>query len=209
MLYNVLSQERPHTRPARFADKGAGRRHRVQGRDNQGEVMTFSVDFLPGLEDERGSTSPVYVADRYARPQQTWTQPLMQPIASYDVERKHAPLISREGMSLRAAVTFLVTLVFVLGLGTGMYWGRVGMKNREVDNKRARIENIREMNYNVEAAIAQSASEVNVAISAVQMGMISARGVNVIYLDAPVDAIYTNPVSGMLNGEYTSSAAAK
>ena len=39
-------------------------------------------------------------------------------------------------------------------------------------------------------------------ISAVEMGMISARGVKVIYLTAPETAVMSNPGTGTLSAEY-------
>ena len=203
MLYNAL--ERPHTRPAKWVDKGARRKPRMQERDTSGEVMTFSVDFLPGFSDERGSMTPVYVADRCARPQQSWTQPTQQPISAFDTESKRAPLFGHEGMNLRAAVSLLLALIIALLAVTAFSYGEVCRINREVNTSRERIETLKKMSYDIEKQIAQSASEINVTISAVEMGMISARGVNVIYLKAPETAVMSNPGTGTLSAEYLSA----
>lgn len=200
MLYNAL--ERPHTRPAKWMDKGSSRRPRMQERNNRGEVMSFSVDFLPGFSDERGSMTPVYVADRCARPQQGWTQPMQRPISPLDTERKHAPLISRDGMNCRMGVSLLLLLSIVMLAILAFSYGEICSINRDVNTARERIEMLRNMSYDIEAQIAQSASEVNVTISAVEMGMISARGVNVIYLRAPEAAVMSNPGTGTLSAEY-------
>lgn len=200
MLYNAL--ERPHTRPSKWMDKGGRRKPRMQERDTRGEVMSFSVDFLPGFSDERGSMTPVYVADRCARPQQSWTQPTQQPISALDTERKRAPLISYDGVNLRAGVSLLLALIIVMLAVTAFSYGEISSINREVNTARERIEALKSMSYDIEAQIAQSASEINVTISAVEMGMISARGVNVIYLQAPETAVMSNPGTGTLSAEY-------
>lgn len=200
MLYNAL--ERPHTRPAKWMDKGSRRKPRMQGRDNRGEVMSFSVDFLPGFSDERGSMTPVYVADRCDRPQRGWTQPTQQPVTAFDTERKHAPLFSHEGVNLRAGVSLLLAVMIVMLAVVAVSYGEISSINRDVNASRERIEALQGMCYDTEARIAQSASEINVTISAVEMGMISARGVNVIYLQAPEAAVMSNPGTGMLSAEY-------
>ena len=164
--------------------------------------MSFSVDFLPGFSDERGSMTPVYVADRCARPQQSWTQPMQQPISPLDTERKHAPLISHEGVNLRAGVSLLLAMVIVMLAVVAVSYGEISSINREVNVARERIETLQSMSYDIEAQIARSASEINVTISAVEMGMISARGVNVIYLQAPEAAVMSNPGTGTLSAEY-------
>ena len=200
MLYNAL--ERPHTRPSKWMDKGTSRKPRMQGRDNRREVRSFSVDFLPGFSDERGSMTPVYVADRCARPQQGWTQPTQRPVTAFDADRKRAPLISRDGVNLHAGMGLLVALVIALLAVMAVSYGEISRINREVNVSRDRIAALQSMSYDVEAQIAQSASEINVTISAVEMGMISARGVQVIYLRAPEAAVMSNPGTGTLSAEY-------
>ena len=200
MLYNVL--ERPHTRPSRFVDKGARRRPRLQERDTRGEVMSFSVDFLPGFSDERGSMTPVYVADRCGRPQQSWTQPMQQPISPFDTDRTRPRLMSREGVSLRAGVALLLAVTLVMLGVVALSYGEISVINREINVARERTATLQEMCYGIEAQIASSASEIKVTTSAVEMGMISARGVNVIYLKAPETAVMSNPGTGTLSAEY-------
>ena len=200
MLYN--GRERPHTRPAKWVDKGGRRKPRMQERNTHGDVMSFSVDYLPGFSDDRGSTTPVYVADRCARPQQGWTQPTQRPITAFYTERKRAPLFSHEGMNLRVAVRLLIALFFVLAGVCAFSYGKVAEINRETNVSLARIETLKRMSYDIEKQIADSASEINVTISAVEMGMISARGVNVIYLKAPETAVMSNPGTGTLSAEY-------
>ena len=200
MLYNAL--ERPYTRPAKWMDKGGRRKPRMQERDTRGEVMSFSVDFLPGFSDERGSMTPVYVADRCARPQQGWTQPTQKPVSAFDTERKHAPLFGHEGVNLRVGMSLLLAAIIVMLAVWACSYGEISRINREMNVARERIESLKSMSYDIEAQIARSASEINVTISAVEMGMISARGVNVIYLQAPETAVMSNPGTGTLSAEY-------
>lgn len=206
MLYNVLSQERPYTRPARFVDKGARRKPRMQERDTKGEVMTFSVDFLPGFSDERGSTTPVYVADRFSHPQQSWTQPNARPVSTFDTDRGRAALISREGVNLRLGVgMILLAIILALALMASSY-GQVMRINHEVNTMRDRISDLSNRSAAVKAQIDMESSEIKVSASAREMGMISARGVNVIYLKAPETAVMSNPGTGMLGSEYLSAS---
>lgn len=200
MLYNVLSQERPHTRPSRFVD-GGRRRPRVQSR--RAEVMSFSVD-LPEYSDVRGAMAPVYVADRYARPQTTWTQPGQQPV-NIDTERREAPLISLDGMRVGAALILLAVVgVILLGIWS-MSFRQLLETNAMIDANRSRIDEINRNCAEVETRIAASASEINVPISAVEMGMVSAKGVKVIYLNVPASATFGNPAMGMMTGDYLAS----
>ena len=57
-------------------------------------------------------------------------------------------------------------------------------------------------NEELETQLAMSAAEVNVSYQAVQMGMISSKGVNVIYLTAPENAdMILSTQSGGVTGE--------
>lgn len=203
MLYN--GRERLYTRPAKWMDKGGSRKPRMQERDTRGEVMTFSVDFLPGFSDERGSMTPVYVADRCSRPQQSWTQPVRQPVSPFDTDRKRAPLFSRDGVNLRAGVGLLLAVLVIMLAVTAISYGQISIINRQVNTARDRIASMQDACYNLEKEIAEHASEINVTISAVGMGMISARGVDVIYLTAPQTAVMTNVSTGTLSAEYLGS----
>ncbi|MCH5286286.1 MAG: hypothetical protein J1E43_02600 [Christensenellaceae bacterium] len=200
MLYSAL--ERPHTRPSKWVDKGGRRKPRMQERDTRGEVMTFSVDFLPGFSDERGSMTPVYVADRCPRPQQAWTQPTQRPVSAFDTDRKRAPLISSEGISVRAGMGLLLAVLIVMLGVVAISYGQISSINRDANVARERVATLQEMCYEIEAEIARNASEINVSRSAVQMGMISARGMDVIYLTAPETAVMSNPGTGMLSADY-------
>lgn len=202
MLYNA--RERRYTRPSKWMDKGSRRKPRMQERDNRGEVMSFSVDFLPGFSDERGSMTPVYVADRCARPQQGWTQPTQRPITAFDTERRSAPLISHEGVNQWAGVWLLIAIAFILALVFAFSFAEVHKMSREVNQSHDHIAVIQQQIADLERTIAETASERNVSASAVEMGMISARGVDVIFLKAPETAM-SNPGTGTLSAEYLSA----
>ena len=199
MLYNAL--ERPHTKPSKWVAGGRRkpRTPRTQASNIRREIMSFSVDFLPGISDERGSMSPVYVDDRYPRPQQPWTQPSQRPVSTFDTDRGRAPLFSREGMSLGAGIGLLIAVFILLaGVAVGSY-AEVIHVNQKVNVARDRIATLQEMCYDLETEIAMNVSEINVSRSAVEMGMISARGMDVIYLTAPETAVMSNPGTGMLS----------
>ena len=112
MMYNMFSPERAHTRPSRFAGK---RRVPLSAqRRGRNEVMSFSVDFLPGWSDERGSAAPVYVDQRRekTRPYQA---PLQQPVVG-DFDTARIRPVSAEGMRASTAVLLLVIMLFTLGV---------------------------------------------------------------------------------------------
>ena len=199
MLYNAM--ERPHTRPSKFVDKGTRRKPRMQGRDTRGEVMTFSVD-LPGFSDERGSMTPVYVADRCARPQQSWTQPMQRPVSALDTDRKRVPLIGREGVNLRLGMALILAALFALMLMAAVSYGRIIRLNYDVNTLRDKISDYGRQSEIIRQQIDTESSEISVTLSAVEMGMISARGVDVIYLTAPESAVMSNPGTGTLSAEY-------
>lgn len=207
MLYNVLSQERPHTRPSRFVyNRSASRRPRSQGRDPRSDIMTFSVEEARGFSDERGSMTPVDVADLWNRTHPNMKAPTQQPVSAFDTGRGRAPLVSRDGMNLRAGIGLLLTVIVLLLAVVAVSYGQIASINQEANTARARVDALKDMCDDIREEIAQSATEINIAISAVNMGMISARGVEVIYLTAPETAVMSNPDSGLFSIEYLSAS---
>lgn len=208
MLYNLLSPERRHTRPSKFVDRGSRRPQRPQGRHerrdryDRRELMTFSVDFLPGFSDERGSTAPVYVADRYSKPQQSWTQPMQQPVSPFETERRRAPIISREGVRLRAGVGMLLAVLILMAGTVAITCGQTIRLNHQTNVDGAAVDDIDKMCEVIEKQIAEGESEVNVTTGAVALGMVYVRNTSVIYLTVPENATYSNPGTGTLSAEY-------
>lgn len=190
MMYNPTDRDAYH--PAGAVERRTRRsRSSRWDRDTAAEVMSFSVDQLPGEEaDEQGSASQTYVADHFPHLSHSWSQPIVQQV-SQDSRRMRP--VTREGINRRAGVAVLLAAgVLLLGI-TAVSYGQISVIGREANNARERIEGIREQCYQVERKIADSATELNITTSAVELGMVSSRGVDVIYLEVPSDATYSNP----------------
>lgn len=199
MLYNVWSQERPHTRPSRFVAKGGHRSPRAQSRDARRGIITISAD-LPALSDDRGSLTPAYLADRCSRPQ-SMKKPMQEPVSPFEMDRRRT-LVSREGVNLRVGMGIILTALCAMVLAVALTIGGTSAINKQINDSAQRAEELRKMSYDLEVKIAAGESEIQVSATAVQMGMISARGMDVIQLTAPEAAIMTNPGTGTLTAEY-------
>jgi len=139
------------------------------------------------------------VADR-VRCSSTSPVPTSRAITSMDTGR--VPTVSRDGVKLPAILTMLVLLALVFG---GIKLGYHVNISDAAKQTSANMSAVRLVERNCEEAeleIAQCVSEINIATSAIDMGMISSRGVDVIYLSAPEGATYTVPADSILYGEY-------
>lgn len=191
-------------RKARFVGTGYGFGDygKVSARNIRAERMTSSVS-LPFM-DEDPCTPPAYgagtmgVSPRRRVQRSDRYQPA---VGSHDTGC--VPAISRDGVSGSMACVLLVCLIFSLGVAYLVGRSQVIEAGKRVSSMESRIEDITQMNEELETQLAASASEVNVGYEAVQLGMISARGVDVIYLNAPDDADITLAGAGTsLSGEH-------
>lgn len=179
---------------------GPGGYGRVSPRNIRAERMTSSVS-LPFMEEQGAqsvydaSTMGVmrerrYRADRY-RPA----------LGRQDTGR--IPPFSRDGVSGVTACVLLVALFFTLGIACLVNRSHVIEASKRVRAMEQRIEEITLANENLETELATRAASVNVGYEAAQMGMISSKGVNVVYLRAPEAANMTLAGSaGYLTGEH-------
>lgn len=197
MMYNMFSPERAHTRPSRFAGK---RRAPLSAqRRGRNEVMSFSVDFLPGWSDERGSTAPVYVDQRRER-NNTYQIPVQQPVGDFDTARIRP--VSAEGMRASTAVLLLVIMLFALGVTWLTYRSRMIEVGKDIDSDAVRATQLQQQAADMERQIAESTTDISIAEMARDMGMRSSKGVDVVYLTAPENAVCIPANDGTFTGTY-------
>ncbi|MBQ7865350.1 MAG: hypothetical protein IJ350_03195 [Clostridia bacterium] len=196
----MLLIPRVFKRKARFVGEGfkPGDYGKVAARNIRSERMTSSVE-LPFMED-----TSVFDANTMGveRRRNRRSDRHHEAVGRNDTGR--APAVGHEGMSGTAACVALVCLIAVLGVTFLVGRSNVIEAGKKANELQQRIEEISLMNEGIETQLAVSASEVNVGYEAVQMGMISAKGVDVIYLNAPEAANMqlTGGATAALNGEY-------
>lgn len=178
----MLLIPRVFKRRARFLGKGfrPGDYGKVAPRALRGERMTSSVE-LPFMDAE--SVFDASTMGATARQRNRRSDRYRPAIGTHDTGR--APAVGHEGMSGPAACAALVCLISVLGIACLV--GRSGVieAGKKADDLQRRIEEVSLTNEGLETQLAITASEVNVGYEAVQLGMISAKGVDVIYLTGP------------------------
>jgi len=198
----MLPLHRLFRRKARFVGEGfkPGDYGKVVTRNIRAERMTSSVS-LPFMEDAYGAS--VYSADTMGvSRRKTRRSDKYQPaVSSHDTGR--IPAVGREGLSGAAACVAIVTLICVLGVACLVDRSHVIEAAKRVSILESRIEEMNRTNAELETEVAMTASGLNVGYEAVQMGMISAKGVDVIYLSAPEAANMTIAnVNNAMTGEY-------
>lgn len=181
----MLPIPRIFKRRARFVGQGfrTGNYAKPAPRALRCERMTSSVD-LPFMEPESiFDASTMGTARQHARRSDRYRPA----VSTHDTGR--VPAVGHEGMSGPAACAALMCLIAVLGIACLV--GRSGVieAGKKANDLQKRIEDVTLSNESLETQLAISASEVNVGYEAVQLGMISAKGVDVIYLSGPDDAV--------------------
>lgn len=202
MMYNVLSPERAHTRPSRFAGKRRTPAAHPVDRAH-GEVMTFSVDALPGWSDERGSVAPVYVADRNEPVRSYQAAPAAQITSSFDTARIRT--ISREGMRASTALLLAVVMLMATGVIWLAYRIQIGEVAREIDGNRVKIATLEAQAEGISQSIVERTTDISIAEMARDMGMIYSRSQNSVYLTAPENAVCTPYNDTVLASGYLAS----
>lgn len=181
----MLPIPRVFKRRAHFAGQGYQKGNYIKPapRALRYERMTSSVD-LPFMDEES-----IYDASTMGTcRQRTRRSDKYRPaVGTHDTGR--APAVGHEGMSGPAACVALACLVVVLGVACLVGRSEVIEAGKKANGLQKRIEDVTLSNESLETQLAISASEVNVGYEAVQLGMISAKGVDVIYLSGPDDAV--------------------
>lgn len=194
----MLLIPRVFKRKARFVGQGfvAGDYGKVSARNIRSERMTSSVS-LPFMEDDAIYDANTMGVERRRNRRSDKYHPA---VGTHDTGR--IPPVSRDGLSGPAACVALVCLISLLGIACLVDRSNVIEAGKRVSTMETRIEEMGLINEGLETQLAVSASEVNVGYEAVQLGMISAKGVDVIYLSAPEAANMTIAnVDNTLTGE--------
>lgn len=168
-------------RKARFVGEGfkPGDYGKVATRNLRSQRMTSSVE-LPFMDAEAiYDASTMGVSHRRSRRSDKYHPP----VGAYDTGR--APAVGREGLTASAACLTLVCLFSLLGIIFLVGRSNVIEAGKKADDIQRRIDEVILVNEGLETQLALTASEINVGYEAVQMGMISAKGVDVIYLNGP------------------------
>lgn len=185
-------------RKARFVGEGfkPGDYGKVAARNIRSERMTSSVE-LPFMNAEG-----IYDANTMGveRRRSRRSDKYHNAVGRYDTGR--APAVGHEGMSGPAACAALVCLIAVLGVIFLVGRSNVIEVGKKANELQQRIEEIGLINEGLETQLAVRASEVNVGYEAVQMGMISAKGVDVIYLSGPEAQIQIAGKGTSMTSEY-------
>lgn len=168
-------------RKARFVGEGfkPGDYGKVAARNIRSERMTSSVE-LPFMNAEGIFDANTMGVERRRNRRSDRHH---NAVGRHDTGR--VPAVGHEGMSGPAACAALVCLIAVLGVIFLVGRSNVIEVGKKANELQQRIEEIGLINEGLETQLAVSASEVNVGYEAVQMGMISAKGVDVIYLSGP------------------------
>ena len=165
---------------------------KVADKNLRGERMTCSA-YVPQLQDEGVYYYANPIPDQPARPRRRRSE-RHSAVGSHDTGRIR--LIGREGVKGTLACVMLAVLICTLGIAGLVGRSQVIEAGKRVNDMQSRIEAVNRRNEELETELALSAAEVNVSYQAVQMGMISAKGVNVIYLTAPEEANLILSASG-------------
>ncbi len=183
MTTPMRNRMRRHTRPADFVSKSRQAEAMTYGRPG-GRSFSFTGEF-PDLADQQ----PVEAKSRRREYTTGHSTGSYHAIRQDDTAR--VPAIGRHGVSLMTGVAMFAAAIMVIGLVMGVQLQQRDAVLDDIARKQDRINVLTVECANTERSIASQSNDVNIRQEAVQMGLISARGVNVQYLEAPKDAVIT------------------
>ena len=172
---------RVFTRKARF--KGEWGRVATVGIGHERISVAPSVR-LNQVTADRDSSLAYKEIDLRRNPRSRRHEQPAEPIRSDHVTAP-IPVISATGMRRNAGVATAAIFCFLLGVLFLIRLSDMTETSKAVSNLQARIEQVSQSNDQLESSLATLTSEVNVGYEAAKLGMISANGVDVIYVMAP------------------------
>ncbi len=174
---------RRHTRPADFVSKARQAEALTFSRPG-GCAFSFNGEF-PDMADQQ----PVEAKSRrrsYTAGHNT---------GSYEAirrdEARRMPPVNKHGVHVLPALVMLMALMVGLGSVLLVQMGQRNAVQSAINYKQDRINVLTVACASTERDIASQSNDVNIRQEAVRMGLISSKGVNVMYLDAPEDAVIT------------------
>jgi len=171
-----------HTKPAAYADK----RQQRAARMNRPGAYGFS---FTGEFPEASSFQVVEATERRRR----YTVPNGQTSAYQAVGSSgtmRIPTINRYGVRLGAAVVLLIVLAALLGGTVVMQVSQNTHLAKSLSEQTKRIDALAAEANTTLNAITQQSLGVNIRQEAGRIGLRSSRGMDVEYLDVPVDAVF-------------------
>ena len=183
MTTPMRNHMRLHTRPAGFVSKARQAEAMSFSRPG-GRSFSFTGDF-PDMVDHQ----PVEATGRRRNYTSGHSTGSYHAVRQDDAARM--PAINKHGVHVLPAMVMLLALVVCLG---GMLISQLAARDKvqsAINYKQDRIATLTGECANTERAIASQSNDVNIRQEAVRMGLISSKGVNVQYLEAPADAVIT------------------
>ena len=179
----MRSHMRRHTRPADFVSKSRKAQAMAFSRPG-GRTFSFNGDF-PDMADPQ----PVEATGRRRNYTSGHNTGSYQAVHQYDTARM--PAVNKYGVQFVPALVMLLALVVCLGSVMLSQLAQRDNVQHAINAKQDRIAVLSGECANTERAIASQSNDVNIRQEAVRMGLISSKGVNVQYLEAPQDAVIT------------------
>ncbi len=174
---------RRHTRPADFVSKSRQAEARACCRPG-GRSFTFTGEF-PDMQDQQ----PVEATSRRRNYTSGSSTGAYHAIRQDDTARM--PAVNKYGVHVVPAMAaLLVVVLFLISVFAVQLDERAKIKSA-IDAKQMRIGVLQVECDKTQKAIEAQSNDVNIRQEAVRMGLISSKGVNVIYLEGPQDAVIT------------------
>lgn len=181
---------RRHTRPADFVSK-ARRDEALSFCRPGGRAFSFTGEF-PDMADMQ----PVEARERRRSYTASHNTGSYSAVRRDDAQRM--PAINKHGVRLMPALVMMMALVVGLGSILLMQMDQLSQVQRSIDRKQDRISVLTAECAQTERDIASQSNDVNIRQEAVRLGLISSKGVNVQYLEAPADAVISMPESTVI-----------
>ena len=183
MTTPMCNHMRRHTRPADFVSKSRQAEAMSYGRPG-GRSFSFTGEF-----PDVGDSQPVQATSRRRNYTATGSTGSYHAIRQDDTARM--PAINKYGVHVLPAMVMLLALFVCLGSVLLTQLGERSSIQSAINRKQDRIGVLNVIRADTELAIAAKSNDVNIRQKAVTMGLISSKGVNVQYLEAPKDAVIT------------------
>lgn len=180
-----LMRNRMHrsTRPAAYVSKAA-KNEQMYARRPGGHGFSFTGEF-PEADD----LQPVVATERRRHYTTGRTASVSHAVRRNEASRM--PAFTRHGVRPGTALVLFTALFAVLGCVMLGSMSEASALNKSISERQASAIALNTRCQTIEVQIAEQSNDVNIRLEAIQMGMVSARGAEIEYLDAPEDAVIT------------------
>ena len=191
MTTPMLNRMHRHTRPADFVSKSRKSEAVAFSRPG-GSSFSFSGEF-PVMGDQQPVEAMGQRRRNYMASHNTGSY---QAIRRDDARRM--PPVNKHGVHIMPALVMFMALAVVLGSIFLTHMDERSKVQSAIDQKRIRESQLAVECADINNAISAQSNDMNIRQLAVRIGLINSRGVNVIYLDPPKDAVITMPDSTVI-----------